>query len=375
VDDYVEVPDDPSLSAIGGALTLEFWMNVGEFPFQPREVLGKWGSGGDIDDEFDIDFLGSGRIRMSISGETGGYSSLTSDTTIYPYTWTHVAGVFDSASTSLKLFINGELDTSRTPTTVTLDRDTDQPFRIGTYDFTFADNFRGLLDEVRIWNVARTQSEIQANMYSGLSGAEPGLIGYWKFDEGTGDTAYDSSPYNNDGILLGGVAWSDSSSPVVWLYVDTTSGTVPADDSAKIEVTFDATGLDIGDYYANIIVSSNDPDEEKIIVPANLHVLSGIIEEKGIPGIFFIKQNYPNPFNTQTVISYGCPKKSKVCIQIFDITGRIVKTLIDQTVAAGYHEVTWEGENKFDRKTSNAVYFYRIQAGDFIATKKMIFLR
>ncbi len=375
VDDYVEVPDNPSLSAIGGALTLECWMNVGEYPFQTREVLGKWGYGASSDDEFDMDFLSTGRVLISVSG-SGGYTGLRSKTTLSPYTWTHVAGVFDSASTSYKLYINGNLDTNRTPSTITLDRDTDQPFRIGTYDFNFADNFKGLLDEVRIWNVARTQAEIRAYMNRELIGTEPGLIGYWKFNEGSGDTAYDYSSNNNDGTLLGGAAWVDSSAPVVgWIYFDTTSGTTPASDSTQIGVTFDATGLDAGDYYANIIVTSNDLDEPELIVPAHLHVPSGGIEEKGIPEIFFVKQNYPNPFNRQTVIKYGCPKRSKVCIQIFDITGRIINTLIDKEVEAGYHEIKWEGENKFGRKIANAVYFYRIQAGDFIATKKMIFIQ
>jgi len=376
VDDYVEVPDNPSLSAIGGTLTLELWMNVGEYPFQSREVLGKWSSVTSLDDEFVVDFFNSGKIRMSISGSIGGYTELLSNTTISPYTWTHVAGVFDSASTSLKLFINGNLDTNITPSTITLDRDTDQPFRIGTYDFSWHSNFNGQLDEVRIWNTSRTQEEIQANMYQELSGTETGLIGYWKLNEGQGDTAYDYSLNNNNGILLGGTAWTDSSAPVIsWLYVDTTSGTIPGSDSSKIEVTFDATDLEVGDYYANIVINSNDPDEPEIIIPAHLHVPGSGIEEKRIPKIFFIQQNYPNPFNNQTVIRYGCPEKADVSIQVFDCLGRIVHTLIDKEVEAGYHEVKWDGSNKFGNKLSNSVYFYRIQAGKFTATKKMILLR
>jgi hypothetical protein len=274
VDDYVEVPDDTSLSAIGGAFTLECWMNVGEYPFQNREVLGKWGPGASSDDEYDIDLLSSGIIKPSISGSSGGYAMIQSSNPISPYTWTHVAVVFDSASTSLKLYINEDLDANITPSTITMDRNTAQPFRMGTYDFSFYSNFKGQLDEVRIWNVARTEGEIQANMHRELSGSEPGLVGYWKFNEGSGDTAYGSSPNNNDGLLLGGVAWVVSSSPVIsWIYVDTISGTIPALDSAKIEVTFDATGLYGGDYYADIIIASNDPDEPELVVPAHLHVI------------------------------------------------------------------------------------------------------
>jgi hypothetical protein len=161
----------------------------------------------------------------------------------------------------------------------------------------------------------------------------------------------------------------------IWLTIDPTSDTVPASDSVQIEVTFDATNLEAGDYYADITIASNDPDEPELIVPAYLHVSSAGIEEKQIPKIFFVKQNYPNPFNNQTVIKYGCPKKAKVCIQVFDCLGRIVHTLIDKEVEPGYHQITWDGSNKFGKKLSNSVYFYRIQAGDFMATKKMIFIR
>jgi hypothetical protein len=265
-DDYVEIPDDPSLSAIGGALTLEFRMKVGEYPFKNREVLGKWGASGSSDDEFDIDLLNTGRIRMSISGSTGGYSALLSNP-ISPYTWTHVAGVFDSASTSLKLFINGDLDANTTPSTITLDRDTDQPFRMGTYDFYFYPNFKGQLDEVRIWNIARTQAEIQADMDRELSGDETGLIGYWKFNEGSDNTAYDSSPNNNDGILLGGVRRGTG-----WISINNTSGTVSAGDNLVVEIDLDATALDAGDYNSNLIISSIDPDEPEIIIPVHLTV-------------------------------------------------------------------------------------------------------
>jgi len=160
-----------------------------------------------------------------------------------------------------------------------------------------------------------------------------------------------------------------------WIGIDDISGTIPSGDSAKIEVTFSGTGLDVGDHYADIVVSSNDPDEPEVRVAAHLHLLPAGIVEKEIPEVFSVNQNYPNPFSSQTVIRYGCPGKAKVCIQVFDIMGRMVKTLANKEVEAGYHEVKWDGSNKFGRKIANAVYFYRIQAGDFTATKKMIFLQ
>jgi hypothetical protein len=162
-----------------------------------------------------------------------------------------------------------------------------------------------------------------------------------------------------------------------WVSVDSTSGTISSGDSNRIEVTFDATDLEIGNYYANIIISSNDPSNPEVRIPAHLHVTDASgIEEFKIPKAFFIKQNYPNPFSQQTVIRYGCPKPAKVCINVFDCLGRVVITLVDKEVEAGYHEVKWDGSNKLGKKVANAVYFYRMQTNkDFMATKKLIFLR
>ncbi len=267
IDDYVEVPDHPSLSAIGGAFTLECWLKVGEDPIQTQEILGKWGSGGSYNDEYGLDIPTSSILELAISGASGGMTEIRSNSTISPYTWTHFAGVFDSASTSLKLFINGILESDMTPSTLTMNRDTDEPFRMGTYDFSFHSNFKGQMKEVRIWNIARTQAEIQANMNQELSGTETGLVGYWKLNEGSGNTVYDSSPNNNDGTLHGGLKWG-----ITWLSADTTSGIVPSDGEAVVEVTFDATILNAGNYNANLIINSIDPDEPETLIPVSLTV-------------------------------------------------------------------------------------------------------
>lgn len=68
--------------------------------------------------------------------------------------------------------------------------------------------FMGKIDEVRVWNVTRSQAEIQATMKSQLKGNEPGLMAYWKFDEGNGTTAADSSGNGNTGTLVNGVTWT-----------------------------------------------------------------------------------------------------------------------------------------------------------------------
>lgn len=72
----------------------------------------------------------------------------------------------------------------------------------------------GQLDEVRIWSTARSGEEIQANMCRSLTGAEPGLMGYWRFDEGKDSTVADASGHGFDGTLINGPVWVDSTAPI-----------------------------------------------------------------------------------------------------------------------------------------------------------------
>ncbi|MEE9552942.1 MAG: T9SS type A sorting domain-containing protein [candidate division Zixibacteria bacterium] len=89
-----------------------------------------------------------------------------------------------------------------------------------------------------------------------------------------------------------------------------------------------------------------------------------------LPTDFILSQNYPNPFNASTLIEYGLPNSSDVTIEIFDILGRKVETLIQGEQQAGYHQVTWDAS-----EISSGMYFYRIQAGKYVETKKMLLLK
>jgi hypothetical protein len=160
-----------------------------------------------------------------------------------------------------------------------------------------------------------------------------------------------------------------------WLSVTPVSDTISSGDSLSVEVTFGATGMSVGDHSADIIISSNDPENPEISVLSHLHVLSAGIEEE-IPKVFFVKQNYPNPFSANTVIQFGCPEPANVRLLIYDVMGRVVTVLIDNKVEAGYHSVNWNGTTKSGRKIANAVYFYRLETDKgFNQTKKMIHLR
>jgi hypothetical protein len=118
-----------------------------------------------------------------------------------------------------------------------------------------------------------------------------------------------------------------------------------------------------------------DLDEDIVIYFANIRIGDGsnITSTKpgaDIPSEFRLVQNYPNPFNPATIIVFQIPEYSPVSLEVFDVTGRRVITLIDENLEAGYHEVTFDGS-----RLASGAYLYRMQAGDFVQTKKLMLIK
>ncbi|MCF8242029.1 MAG: T9SS type A sorting domain-containing protein [Melioribacteraceae bacterium] len=107
----------------------------------------------------------------------------------------------------------------------------------------------------------------------------------------------------------------------------------------------------------------------------NIGSVTEVKEEDVIPVEYKLAQNYPNPFNPSTQISYSVPEASFVMLKIYDILGNEVKTLVNNEVDAGNYNAVWSGTNNVGERVTSGIYFYRITAGDFVATKKMILLK
>ena len=93
-------------------------------------------------------------------------------------------------------------------------------------------------------------------------------------------------------------------------------------------------------------------------------------EHNNITREFILFQNYPNPFNPNTIIKWQCLVSCWQTLKIFNILGNEIVTLVNEYRPAGSNEISWNAENY-----SSGIYFYKIQAGDFTATKTMILLR
>lgn len=143
-------------------------------------------------------------------------------------------------------------------------------------------------------------------------------------------------------------------------------------DSFYVQVVVNENDLNNGDYTLNGVYMGDNNDDDnsgyKTMVyfegdgPHNNSVF--------IPKEYALNQNYPNPFNPSTTISYDIPKDGLVKIKIYDITGREIKTLVNELKTAGRYAVSFNGGN-----IASGIYFYRIEAGDFIQTKRMMLIK
>ena len=94
-----------------------------------------------------------------------------------------------------------------------------------------------------------------------------------------------------------------------------------------------------------------------------------------LPTVYNLKQNAPNPFNPTTGISYDLPKASNVRMSIYNVLGQEVTTLMDAFQEAGSHSIVWNGTNNNGTAVASGMYFYRIEAGEFSKTMKMMMLK
>jgi hypothetical protein len=100
-----------------------------------------------------------------------------------------------------------------------------------------------------------------------------------------------------------------------------------------------------------------------------------IAKYEPLPRSYELSQNYPNPFNPTTTIKYLLPEVSNVQVTVINIMGQSVRTLIDQVQPAGEHNVIWDGRDEAGATVASGIYFYRMQAGSFIQTRKMVMMK
>jgi len=94
-----------------------------------------------------------------------------------------------------------------------------------------------------------------------------------------------------------------------------------------------------------------------------------------LPEVFALQQNYPNPFNPSTTIQYSLPQDAQVTLEVYNLVGQKVITLVDEKQKAGYKVARWDGTDASGARVASGLYFYKLKAGDFLKVRRMLLLR
>lgn len=123
------------------------------------------------------------------------------------------------------------------------------------------------------------------------------------------------------------------------------------------------------------VFGGENQSEETVPYVEKLDLVTDVESEPTFVNEFSLDQNYPNPFNPSTTISFKIPQKSKVFLEILDIFGKKIKTLIDAELDNGEYKIIWNGTDENNNRVVSGIYFYRLSSGNISITKKMVLLK
>ena len=282
---FVEVANSSSLDFTTN-YTIEAWIKPHSFSWLAG-IVSKYQTSGS-----------NGYFLRLTSGHpyTGiGFDGMeTTDGILAADTWYHIAAVNNGGTRTL--YVNGiEVPLSLTPETVASNTD---PLTIGVDFLASPRYFDGVIDEVRIYNVALDSTQIREDMHRTLSGSESGLVGYWKFNEGSGATAHDQTANANNGTLQnfggGGETWLGSTASLG----SGTSADVAGFTSGTASLgTVSLTTTDAFDNQVELVCTkiNNTPNVEPSTSGQNLDDRYWVITPYGTPGTFSVNLIFTVP--------------------------------------------------------------------------------
>ena len=562
-DDYVNMGNVLNLTS---AISIETWIKTDGLGSR-QTIAGKgYPNTGEPYYQYHVEIRAGGEIYFPLS-LNGTRQTTETSATINASQWYHIACVYDGST--IKVYIDGVEESSSNASGSISTYSTS--FYLGAYSghsSSNVGNFDGIMDEVRIWNDARTVAEIREYMHKELAGNESGLVAYYKMSNGTGTSLTDNSSNSNTGTLtnmdnsdwvtsyavigdlgssyktdvegiwsVSGTSESDASNGLtmtvgsalstgnfavfgnnntnasstadlgsvgstlrtgrIWqvdesgtvaatIKIDISDATGDAGNSGTASnyrllyrsgtsgafssaatgssisgdvVTFNSVSLQDG-YYAlgaqsdatlpveltsfELLETRNDGITLQWITESEINNLGFNLDRKtpitdwsqiasyvthpalqgqgsvshqtiytftdnnvqeneyydyrlsdvdydgnveyhslqlmgvsssNVPEQFVLYPNYPNPFNPVTTIRYDLSKESLVDITIYDMLGNVVHNLVNANESPGYKSIQWNATNNQGKPVSAGVYLYKIQAENFVDTKKMILLK
>jgi hypothetical protein len=161
--------------------------------------------------------------------------------------------------------------------------------------------------------------------------------------------------------------------PIAILYFTSLTG------GSTASVDLDTTDQGFGDYFFQLgMIYSNVKTFPRYIAGTiNVDLATDVDDDNTLmaPRTYSLDQNHPNPFNPTTSISFGLPAKSQVRLDVYNVLGQKVRSLVDGDMPAGYHSVTFDGTDSSGRPVASGIYFYRLTTDTFTQSRKMILMK
>lgn len=151
-------------------------------------------------------------------------------------------------------------------------------------------------------------------------------------------------------INSGGVCWQSSTSYVACLTIGQTVSGPSQSTNYKVNFGFCQVGIKVGTDVQEIPTSE-------------------------LPSTYSLAQNYPNPFNPSTAIEFTVPVRGDVRVSVYNLLGQRVATLVDQPMSPGTYRTDWNGRDEAGNPVASGIYFYRLEAEQFLETRKMMLLK
>lgn len=334
-------------------------------------------------------------------------------------TWYHVA-VTAVRNGAFNVYLNGQLVGSGTAGNFT---DMNNQLTLGDLRPGRGLAFHGLLDEVRIWNVVRTQTEIANNMNTIISPYPSSLLGYWPLDSANGSTVYDMTTPSQNGNTQNGLVSNPNPgfyNSDVTLPVEMSSFMVTGTSDFFVRLTWiTQTETSVMGYYvyrntqdnfatatriSDLIPAQNQTntthytyiDEEvsegtwyywlqnidydgqdEVHGPVSYTVIYGTEEPITPPPapVTKLKDVFPNPFNPMSYIPFYLDSQQNVRVDVINLKGQVIKTVFQGLTLPGDHVANWDGKDANGEACSTGIYMIRLTAGDKVFTKKAMLIK
>ncbi len=166
--------------------------------------------------------------------------------------------------------------------------------------------------------------------------------------------------------------------PEPWMSIANLIGTVNPMSSGDVQVLFNSLDVDPGQYHGSIAIHTNDPFNTQVDIPVVLNVSDGSVSatpDQTVPIAYNLGHAHPNPFNPSTTIQFAMPENGAATLRVYDLAGRLVRTLVEGPKSAGFHTVIWNGQDNLGQTVPSGMYFYRLQTDGFQKTRKMLLVK